>query len=236
MITTLIFDFDGLILNTEKTEYISWQEMYASFEATLSLEVWQQQIGSTAFDAYAHLEGLVGKPVNRETLSLQRRQRDNELLLQETILPGVEAYLAEAKAFGLQIGLASSSEHRWVDAHLQRLGLLPYFEVVACRDDVGDRAKPDPAVYRFALQQLGALPQQTLALEDSLNGVLAARAAGVWVTAVPHDLTRSLNFDQAHYQLHSLADIPLSELITAVLNGKSHQHESGKPINHTNHS
>lgn len=216
MIDTLIFDFDGLILNTEFTEYLSWQEVFLSYGVPFPLAVWQQHIGAITFDPFAYLETAVGHPVDRRAIEPHRRQRDRELLAQETIMPGVMAYLQAAQTMGLPIGLASSSPHHWVDEHLQRLGIAPYFAVVACRDDVDDCPKPDPAVYHFALAQLGAAANRALALEDSLNGVRAAKAAGMWVTAVPNNMTHALDFSLADYRLSSLADMPLSQLISEV--------------------
>jgi HAD superfamily hydrolase (TIGR01509 family) len=216
MIEALLFDFDGLILNTEFTEYLSWQEIFTAYGQPFPLSEWQQNIGSTYFDPYAHLEAHIGQPVDRHTLESQRRQRDRELLTQESIMPGVMAYLQAAREMGLHIGLASSSRHSWVDEHLQQLGIAPFFTAVACRDDVGDCPKPDPAVYHFVLAQLGVAANRTLALEDSLNGVRAAKVAGVWVTAVPNNMTHMLDFSLADYRLSSLADMPLSQLITEV--------------------
>ncbi len=220
MIKALIFDFDGLILDTETTEYLSWQELFHSFDVPFPLAVWQQHIGTTTFDPGAYLEAQVGRVIDWNVIGPQRQRRDQELLAQETILPGVVDYLAAARQLGLRVGLASSSPHHWVDAHLERLGLRQQFATVVCRDDVGNQPKPDPAVYRLALQQLDVAPAEALALEDSLNGVAAARAAGVWVTAVPNKMTASLTFDQANYRINSLTDMPLARLIHKVVNGQ----------------
>ncbi|MCL4264627.1 MAG: HAD-IA family hydrolase [Anaerolineae bacterium] len=216
MIDALIFDFDGLILNTEFTEYLSWQEVFLSFGVPFPLAVWQQNIGAITFDPFAYLETALGQQVDRANIEPQRRQRDQELLTQETILPGVMDYLQTAREMGLRIGLASSSPHRWVDAHLEQLGIASYFTAVACRDDVDNCPKPEPAVYHFVLAQLGVTAHRSLALEDSLNGVRAAKAAGVRVTAVPNNMTHSLDFSLADYRLPSLDAMPLSQLITEV--------------------
>ena len=220
MIQALIFDFDGLIFDSETPDFISWQETYADFGVELSRDVWNQYIGTTAFNPYLHLEELVGRPLDRQAVWARRKARDNELLAAQTILPGVEAYLAEARQLGLKIGLASSSNHSWVDAHLQRLGLFEQFEVIFCSDDVEDVGKPDPAVYLAAIAALQIEPNQGLALEDSPNGVTAAKGAGLYCTAVPNQMTRDLNLDHADYHLNALTDMPLTQLITEVMNGK----------------
>jgi HAD superfamily hydrolase (TIGR01509 family) len=219
MIQAIIFDFDGLIFDSETPDFISWQETFAAHGVELARDVWNAQIGAVTFNPYLHLEELLGRPIDREAVWAQRKARDNELLAAQTILPGVEAYLAQARQLGLKIGLASSSEHKWVDGHLQRLGLFDQFEVIFCADDVGGVGKPDPAVYRAAVAALGIAPHQGLALEDSPNGVTAAKGAGLYCTAVPNQMTRDLNFDHADYRLQALTELPLSQLINEVLNG-----------------
>ena len=115
MIQALIFDFDGLILDTETPDYLSWRETYASFGVDLPLDAWRENIGSTGlFDPYLYLEARLGRPIDRTAVHARRKQRDNELLAAQTILPGVAAYLADARQLGLKIGLASSSGSRVV--------------------------------------------------------------------------------------------------------------------------
>ena len=214
MINALIFDFDGLIFDSETADFISWQETFEFYGADLPFDTWAAQIGSANhFNPYEFLEKQLGNQVDRKEVHARRKKRDNELLAQQGVMPGVEAYLAEAKAQGLHIGLASSSPHRWVDPLLEKLGLIHWFETVRCRDDVGDKPKPEPDVYIAAMAALGVQPNESLALEDSPNGILAAKRAGMWVTAVPNQITRTLNFDQADAVLSSLTDVSLAKLI-----------------------
>lgn len=220
MIQALIFDFDGLILDTEKADYLSWKETFEFYGVELPLPLWQSYIGTIGFDLYALLEELAGRPLDRQAVRRLRKARDQEIISQEKILPGVEQYLAQARALNLKIGLASSSRHAWADFHLQRLGLFDLFDAVCCRDDVDNKAKPDPAVYQFALAQLGVAATAALALEDSPNGVAAAKEAGLWVTAVPNLMTKPLDLSQADFLLNSLADMPLTQLLNEVLNGQ----------------
>jgi putative hydrolase of the HAD superfamily len=121
----------------------------------------------------------------------------------------------------LKIGLASSSDHGWVDGFLVKLGLMDWFEAVRCSDDVDGRSKPDPAVYLSAINGLGVAANRAMALEDSPNGLAAAKAAGLYCAAVPNPMTRLLNFDQADLRLESLAQMPLAQIIDEVVkNGR----------------
>jgi beta-phosphoglucomutase-like phosphatase (HAD superfamily) len=115
----------------------------------------------------------------------------------------------------LKIGLASSSSCRWVEGHLARLGLRDYFEVVRAKDDVAV-TKPDPALYRSAVEKLGVLPEQAIAFEDSANGVLSAKRAGLYCVAVPNALTRQTDTSLADLVLSSLEEMSLGDLIWRI--------------------
>lgn len=213
MIDALVFDFDGLILDTEWPELCSWQEIWERHGATLTLEAWAACIGTVdGFDAYGKLEEAIGRPVDRERIRRERRARHDELVGLQTLSPGVVAYLDAARELGLATAIASSSTHAWVEGHLARLGLRDRLDVVCGRDDAGS-AKPDPAVYRLALQRLGADPGRTLAFEDSPHGISAAKAAGIFCVAVPCSLTAGLDLSGADLRLASLDEIPLRQLL-----------------------
>jgi HAD superfamily hydrolase (TIGR01509 family) len=216
MIQALIFDFDGLILDTETPIYQSWQELYRAHGCELPLEKWATVIGTyeEPFDPLAYLKELAG-PLDEPTITAQRAQREAALIAGLPPRPGVEDYLLEAKRLGLKIGLASSSSCRWVTGHLERLGLMGYFDCLRARDDV-KVTKPDPALYLAALDCLGVSAESALALEDSPNGVLAARRAGIFCVAVPNPLTRLLPLDHANLRVESLAETPLNELLRQV--------------------
>jgi HAD superfamily hydrolase (TIGR01509 family) len=213
----LIFDFDGLILDTEVSELQAWREIYAEYNTELPLEQWATGIGGgvDAFDVFAHLEAQVGHPVPREEIATRRRKRRLELLAAEVLLPGIESYLHDAKRMGIKVGLASSSSRAWVAGHLSRLGILEQFDYIKCGDEVAQK-KPDPELYLSALAGLGARAEHAIALEDSPNGVLAAQRAGIFCVAIPNPVTSQLALDHADLRLKSLALLPLTDLIAEV--------------------
>jgi HAD superfamily hydrolase (TIGR01509 family) len=219
MIRGLIFDFDGLILDTESPEYRSWQEVFRAYGCALPLADWADGIGRGAgdipFDPYAALEAASGHTVDRAAIRAQRRRRYVALVAAEAVLPGVTEYMDAARRRGLVLGVASSSSHEWVDGHLTRLGLRPYIAAITCADDVG-QAKPDPAVYRAALALLHLRPDEAIAFEDSPNGITAAKGAGMFCVAVPNPLTAQLSLAPADLHLPSLADMPLDTLLDTV--------------------
>lgn len=217
MIKAVIFDFDGLILETEGPCYQSWNEIYQHHGSSLALETYIGTIGSSAdhFDPYDHLEKTLGYPVDREAVRLRRRRRHLELAEAEPMLPGVVETLTQAKSLGLKVGLASSSSREWVVGHLTRLNLLSFFDTVQTSDNV-NRTKPEPDLYLAAVRALGVLPHEGLALEDSPNGILAAKRAGLYCIAVPGPLTRHLDLHLADCQIRSLTELALKHLIETL--------------------
>jgi HAD superfamily hydrolase (TIGR01509 family) len=209
----LVFDFDGLILDTEAPVYDAWQAIYAEHGHSLAFEKWAECIGThDLFDPAAELAALCGRDLDVAALTARHRADCDALVAAQTILPGVREYLEDAQRLGVRLGIASSSSRAWVDGHLRRLGLRDYFEVLRCRDDVA-MVKPDPALYRAVLQATGVPPREAVALEDSPNGVMAAKRAGIACVAVPNPLTARLDLGQADLRLGSLTDVPLTELL-----------------------
>ncbi len=221
-IRALIFDFDGLIVETEGPIYQSWQELYQAHDQDLPFSLWSQIIGTyeNPWHPLSELEQRLARPVD-EALLAARLQRETELIARQKAMPGVEALLEAARGAGLKIGLASSSDREWVETHLTRLGLLHYFDCLRTKDDVR-RTKPDPELYLSALACLEVAPEQALVLEDSPMGVLAAHSAGIFAVAVPNDLTRVLPFEHANLRLETLEGVSLDDLLArAGRNGGS---------------
>jgi HAD superfamily hydrolase (TIGR01509 family) len=217
MIRALIFDFDGLILDTEGPIYRAWVEIYQELGADLPLSAWEVWVGGSpdGFDPCGYLETQLGRAVDRETITERARKREEELILLESALPGVEGYIADAGRLGLKLGVASSSDCPWVYRHLERLGLRDQFDSIKCAEDVKD-VKPSPDLYLAVLHELGVGPEVAIALEDSPHGITAAQAAGLFCVVVPNPLTSQMPTDHADLELDSLADIPLEELLSRV--------------------
>ena len=213
MIGALVFDFDGLILDTEEPVYRSWLEVYEAHGETLPFDRWVSIVGSTTteFHPQRHLEERLGRPLSQEVLE-GRIGRRTEMILAEQVLPGILQYIDDGQALGLKLGVASSSTRDWVTGHLERLGILGRFDCVRCRDDV-NHAKPAPDLYIAVLDCLGVSPSDALAIEDSPNGVIAAKQTGMLCVAIPNSITANLDLSRADVVLRSLSDVALRDLL-----------------------
>ncbi|MED2972109.1 HAD-IA family hydrolase [Fictibacillus sp. B-59209] len=213
MIKAVVFDFDGLILDSEKSIYNAIQEIFTEHSCNMPLELWQQCIGTKDFlDPFEYLEEQINKKVDRKGLRAKHHERVLSMLEGEKPLPGVEDYLEAAKELGLKIALATSSSRQWVTGHLEKLNLLSYFDCLKTADDV-EHVKPDPALYLEAVKCLGVKPNEAIAFEDSANGARAAKAAGLYCVVIPNEVTKGLAFGDVDHQMESLAEVQLKELM-----------------------
>jgi HAD superfamily hydrolase (TIGR01509 family) len=213
-IRAIIFDFDGLMVDTEGPIFEVWQRIYREHGHQLPRDRWLTIIGtaSGSFDPIADLGERAGRELDRDQFEALERLYYREATKAQRLLPGVSRYLQEARRIGLKTAIASSSSRRWVEEHLHRFAIQEGFDAIVCKDDVLV-TKPDPALYRLALQRLGARPEEAIALEDSSNGIRAAKAAGIYCVAVPNAMTATLDLSAADLRLDSLDALPLRELV-----------------------
>ncbi|HEV7888396.1 MAG TPA: HAD-IA family hydrolase [Acidimicrobiales bacterium] len=210
-VRALVFDFDGLILDTERPVYESWRWAFAEHGCDLSVDEWASCIGTPeAWDPLDKLAAAAGV-VDPAVIERRRAVRD-ELLFAEAPLPGVLDLLAAARELGLPVAIASSSPRSWVTEHVERLGLGQWFVHTACFRE-GVAGKPTPDLYLEAVSALGVTASEAIAFEDSAHGVAAAKAAGLWCVAVPHALTAGLDLSAADLLVDSLASVSLPALL-----------------------
>lgn len=214
MVRALLFDFDGLIVDTESPAFAAWQRLYAQHGQELSLERWSAAIGTIGgFDALAHLETLVGEPLEHEVIEAGRLKHELTLVEAEELRPGVAEYLADAERLGLRKAIVSSGSRPWIDRHLRRLERLYGWDAIVTADGDEDRAKPSPTLYLEALDALSVEAAEAIAFEDSPNGIRAARAARIYCVGVPNAVTAGLGLDAADLVVDSLASLPLAQLL-----------------------
>ncbi len=211
-VRALIFDFDGLIVDSETPGYRAWSEVYESHGCSLPFDKYSACIGTVdGFDLHRYLEEQSGRSLNRREIEATCGRRWKELMTDQPLLPGITSTVMSANARGVKLAVASSSTRAWVTANLEKFGLIDRFDVICTRDDVA-AVKPDPALYLLALERLGVESNEAIAFEDSPHGIAAAKRAGIFCIAVPNPLTTQLCLDDADRRLNSLEEFDLDHV------------------------
>ena len=215
MIKALIFDFDGLIMDTESPAVDGWKAIYAEYGQEFPLQAWIHAVvgvSDAEFDAAAYLAAVTGQALDLE--ALRNRALAHRLQMQSTLpaLPGVNDYIKTAHRLGLRLVVASSSARARLEGYLRQLGLFDDFDDIVCREDV-QHIKPYPDLFLKARDLLQLRTDELLVFEDSQNGILAASRAGMCVVAVPNPITAHDTHEGASLLLASLADLPLEDLL-----------------------
>jgi putative hydrolase of the HAD superfamily len=215
MIKAVVFDFDGLILDTETVWFECYKEVLARYRLELTLEQFAPSIGTHNDDFRNYIERELSEP----GIGLTIEQEVSAMIPGRVELlqarGGVQSYLEEARQLGLRIALATSSDRKWIDYYLQRLELRDYFEVIKTSDDVS-AVKPDPELYLRVIDELGIQAHEAVAFEDSLNGLHAAKGAGLHCTIVPNPVTSFLPFEQYDLRLSSMEEMSLSDVLARL--------------------
>jgi HAD superfamily hydrolase (TIGR01509 family) len=219
-VRAFLFDFDGLILDTELASRAGWELLYRDHGHELPTELWATVVGTThaPWSPREHLEELVGEPLDWDALNERRYAHEIALIEAEELRPGIAEYFAAARRRGLKRAIVSSSSRRWVDMHLERLEETVGWDAICTADGDPERAKPAPVLYLEALARLEVDAHEAVAFEDSPNGVLAAKSAGVFCVAIPNEVTRELGLEEAGADivLDSLADLPPETLFSQL--------------------
>ncbi len=215
MLKALIFDFDGLILDTETPEVVVWQSIYKEYGFELPIDEWEKTIGGygvSTFDPADHLSLLSQGRLDAVSSRVRYRRESDAIIHASPILPGVMDMIEQARKNDLKVAIGSSSPHSWVDAHAKRLGIFDHFDEIICQDDVPPgRTKPNPDIFLKALDQLNVKKEAAVVFEDSPNGVTAARRAGIFVVGVPNELTAKFGV-AGDITVPSLTELSLHEL------------------------
>ena len=206
MITTVLFDMDGLLLDTEPLWGVSMLKVAAKHKIPITAGRFKDTTGLRVYEVTEHWathfpwEGKTPKEVADEILE----EVIAESKKHATVLKGVEQALQLVRKHKYKVGLASSSPKHMIDALVDHFGLTHYFDCITSADVV-ELGKPHPAVFLHCAASLGAKATECLVLEDSVNGMIAGKAARMKVIVVPDEL----HFDDPRF---SLADLKLRSL------------------------
>lgn len=203
-IAAVIFDMDGVLLDSEPLHLRATQAVLSEQGASYTERDNRAFFGATDAEMFRALRIRFNLSVPTPVLVEAKRQRLVELVRTEARpMPGIPGILRWLREAGLRLALASSSPPAVIGAALDTLGLDATFEVVVSGDEVA-RGKPAPDVFLTAASRLGIEARRCLVVEDSRNGVLAGKTAGMIVAAVPCPATRHEDFSAADLVLPSL--------------------------------
>jgi HAD superfamily hydrolase (TIGR01509 family) len=219
-LAAVIFDFDGIVLDSETPEYESHRRIYEQCGVTLTVDEWCGVIGtwSEGHDErwFTRLCAEARDAPARDVYFAERRRIFDEIVPADP-MRGVSELLASLRDAAVPIAIASSAPARWVVTAVERLGIRPMFGAVVTGDEVAHR-KPSPDVYLEAARRLGVDPLQSVAIEDSGPGLTAARAAGMKVVAIPHWLTERHDLSGADLTVAHARELTVDRLAALVRN------------------
>jgi putative hydrolase of the HAD superfamily len=217
MIKAVIFDFDGLIVDTESVWFEAYKDVLQRYEVELTLQKFSEVVGTSDEILFDFINSNLKEPIEKGLIEQMAKELVDEKLLEPALRENVEDYLISAKNAGLQIALASSSSREWVESFLKKLNIYEYFSVIKTKDDV-KKVKPDPELYLKAIEEIGVQASEAIAFEDSLNGLIAATNAGLHCVIVPNQVTSHLEFENHSLRLSSMAEKSLVDVIKHITN------------------
>lgn len=215
-VRAVVFDFDGLLMDTESTSVQSWRAEWAYHGLELDLDdFWPGHGGDTSETRYARLGAAVGAGFDQEASHARRMAHRARLHADLDFRPGILDWVTTARELGLQVAIASSSASPWVRGHLERVGAIDLFDHIVTGDEVSTH-KPDPAIYELALRRLGVPGEEAVAVEDTAHGVAAAQTAGMFAVAIPNPYVAPAAVAAADLVLGSADQLLLSELLLST--------------------
>lgn len=204
MIAAVLFDFDGLLADSEPLQKAAWRSYLARQGRVLEPALIDRMFGLRLVESAALVREELDLP-----FSVQEIMDARDALFLGSLagvlqpLPGAAETVAAMRQMGLRTALATSGHRRYIDLALYELGLAQAFDAIVTGDTVA-RGKPAPDIFLRAAEQVGVEPAACVVVEDAPHGIAAARAAGMLAVAIPNELTRELDFGQAQLVCASL--------------------------------
>ncbi|MAT44621.1 MAG: hypothetical protein CL609_19990 [Anaerolineaceae bacterium] len=214
MIKAFIFDFDGLMIDTEFSSYQTWLDIYKNYQVDLPMSEWIKCVGSSNddFDPIRYLRTKTKIKIDEKQLRKEQLIAHKNISETMPVLPGVIEFIQFAKQNRIKLAVASSSSYNWVSTHLERKNILAQFDFIVTADDV-EQVKPAPDLFIKVKERFGLKNYEGIVFEDSAHGVEAAKVANLYTVAVPNQITKNLKFEKADIILDNLSSISPNQLL-----------------------
>ncbi|WP_100336234.1 HAD family hydrolase [Hymenobacter chitinivorans] len=199
MIRTVIFDMDGVLVDTEPLHHDAFFRHFAELGIPMTAAEYATFLGASTRNVYQELKAQFGLREEVETLIQRKRELFGKSFDESTtleLLPGARPLIEDLHRAGVPLQLASSASKETIARVFTRFGLYPYFDNLISGEDF-PRSKPDPAIFLHAAQLAGVPPHECLVIEDSANGVTAAKAAGMACVGYKSEHSEGQNLDHA---------------------------------------
>ena len=216
MVKAVIFDMDGVIVDSEPLHKEVERKMFAEFGMSISPEQQHRFTGTSNANMWTQLKVEFKLPKEVDYYVAIKEERYLKALAANgsvSLIPGVEELLKSLYNHGVTIALASSSSLTNIDLVLRKFNIGRYFKALASGEEV-TLAKPNPAVFLLAAQRLGVNPSSCVVIEDSTNGVVAAKAAGMACVGLQADFPLGQNLEAADLVVSSLTSLNPDLLLT----------------------
>lgn len=213
-IDAVVFDFDGVIIDTETARYEVWKRIFQEHNQVLPRGIWVKSIGRTEYyiSPYDLLAQVTGKSIDTDMLRAYEKRLEEQYIAQKPLTAGLLERISEARSAGGRFAIASSASRRYVEKHLADRGISNLFDALVCRDDV-NKHKPLPEPYLRAVELLDAEIDYSFAVEDAPAGIEAAVSAGLFCVAVAGNMTRDMDQSKAHCIVGSLDEFTFKSLV-----------------------
>lgn len=199
MKNTVIFDMDGVIVDTEPVHYFAYQQHFKALDIVVPDVMYATFTGNSTRNVYQKLKEWFALEADVENLVDTKRALFNDAFDTKQdlyLLDGVEALIRDLHANGMQLILASSSAKVTIDRIFRRFGLYPYFSHIVSGEDF-PKSKPDPAIFVEAVRLSGESAESCVVIEDSTNGIKAAKAAGIYTIGYDSVNSKLQDYSQA---------------------------------------
>ena len=219
-IKAVIFDCDGVLVDTEYLKFLAWQQALASVDIDLFIEEYKMVTGHSSKKIHEMLQEIKSLAIPQEVIHL-RRVKYQELQAQG--VPPIKETIEFARhlsqnrdILGIKLGVASSAPMNEILLNLKHIGLEREFDlIISGSDDLGSytdgdgKNKPKPYIYLEISKRLNISPEHCLVFEDTEAGIAAATAAGMIAIAIPNWMTKEQNFSKANKVINSISESPV---------------------------